>query len=222
MAHPLPSSGIPPTTGPVFNTLTEEAVSIVLTELNQFFAGYQAVVDFKSATNVGDPTTEIFQQKLFIADEAPEDDRFFPALIVKMGSFREYRLDLGNAWENLPNGGKRFGGSVMADINVIVCSTSTLDLDRLFDYLSLVFFIIKVPNLQRQGIRLVPNGLSGSPLPSIPYTGDRPILRRQVTQEVWLEWFFETTEDAPTVTNVVFHLSTPGSLAAHKPVVEKR
>lgn len=223
MAHPLPSSGIPPGTGPVFNTLSEEAVDIALQQLNDFFQGYVAVKDFQAAPNPGDPETEIFTQKLFISYQSPEDDRYLPALIVRINNFREYRLDLGNAWEKLPNGGERYGGSVTADLNVIVASLSSLDLDRLFDYLMLTFFIIKVPDFQKKGVIFVPNSLTGNELGDIKYTADRSVLRKQVTQQVWLQWFFDQTPGvAPNITNVRFRLQTPESLALHLPVVEKQ
>jgi hypothetical protein len=223
MAHPLPSSGIPPGTGPVYNTLSEEAVDQVLLQLNNFFEGYVAVKDFQSAANPGDPTTEIFTQKLFISNESPEDDRFLPALIVKVGNFREYRLDLGNAWEPLPDGGQRYGGSITADVMVTVASLSTLDLDRLMDYLMLAFFIVKVPDLQKKGIILAPNGLSANEMGSVPYTADRSILRKQVVQSVWLQWFFDLIPGTtPNITNIKFRLQTPESLALKLPVVEKQ
>jgi hypothetical protein len=220
MAHPLPSSAVPPTDGPVFNTLSQEAVDVVLRELNDFFQGYEAVRDFQSAPNPGDPETGLFQQRLFISYQSPEDDRFLPALIARVGNFREYRLDMGNALEALPNGGRRYGGSVLADVEVTVASISTLDLDRLFDYLMLAFFVVKVPEFQRQGVRLVPNSLTGNEMSPIKLGESEYIHRRKVTQNVWLEWFFDLDPgDAPNITNIRFRLVTPGSLGA--PVVEK-
>lgn len=214
MAHPLPSAGAPESTGPVYNTLSQEAITVVLTELNAFFKDYDCVkTDFTPATVPGDPTSEIYEQKLFISYTSPEDDRFLPALVVKIGGFKEYRMDVGNVWDNLPDGAKRYGGSVTATVSVTIASLSSLDLDRLTDYLQLFFLLIKVPDLQRQGILLVPNSISVNDMGPLTYTTDRSILRNQLSVDVWLQWFMTVPDTNPTVTNVALRLQTPSSFA---------
>jgi len=209
MSHPLPSSGLAPDSGELRNTLQQEAIDVVLKELNDFFSTYTAVSDFKSAVNPGDPVTEPYQQKLFISYKSPEDDRFLPALIVRISDLQEFRTDLGNAWEKLPDGGLRSGGTVKATINVTVASLSSLDLDRLTDFVQLFFLIIKVPDLQKQGLLLVPNSVRASDPGPVAYTGDRPILRSLVSVQVWLQWFLDVPETNPTVTNVAIRLVRP-------------
>jgi hypothetical protein len=208
MAHPRPSSGLDPLSGELKNTLSQEAIDVMLKELHSFFGEWSAVEDYKVATNPGDPETQLKEQKLFISYQSPEDDRFLPAIVCRLTSMREVRFDLGNAWENKEAGAKQYGGAIRATYQFTVGSLSSVDLDRITDYLTLFLLVIKVPDLQSQGIWLYPNTLNVSNIGTLKYTNSTNILRNQVNIDCYLHWFLDVPDENPTITNIAIRLQT--------------
>ena len=221
MAHPRPSSGLDPTSGELKNTLTQEAIDVMLDELHNFFAGWTAVEDFKVADNPGDPATQLTNQKLFISYKAPDDDRFLPAIVVRLSGLKEVRMDLGNVFEKLEDGGTRYGGIIEGTFQLTIGSISSVDLDRITDYIQLFLMIIKVPDLQRRGIWLYPNSMNISDIGPIKYTSTKPVLRNQVNIGCYLHWFLDVPDTNPTVTNIRIFLQTSAGAQAGLPPEEK-
>jgi len=213
MANPFPSESTAPRS-PLFNTLIQEVYDVVLEELNIFFS------DFVMAERYKANEADFFNQKIFISARSPETDRFLPAIIVALGSMEEFKLDLGNFQEALPSSdvfgaddgtvGQRFGGSTTATISCTIASLSSLDLDRISDLVNWFWLIVRVPQLQSRGVRIIPNTIGTAPLGDIPYSGTRPILRREVSVGVWLEWFVDILDKTnPTVSKIRIRLA-PG------------
>ena len=217
MAHPFPSESTP--TSPLFNVLIQEAVDVVLEEMNIYFEQNTMTERYKANLN------NFFDQLIFISAKSPESDRFLPAIIVDLGNMEEFKQDLGNFLERLPSTdqtgaddgstvGARFGGSTTGNITCTVASLSSSDLDRITDLVFWFWSIVRVPQLQQRGVKVIPNTISMAKLPDVPYEsaqGPRSVLRREVVVGVWLEWFVDILDTTnPTISQVRINLVSPG------------